>query len=572
MKGWQTMNDPRNVLVGAALAACLTAIVAAPTNALAECPQCFDPAGLEAELDEAAAGGAHDGVVGLQVSHQGGNSVQPYFRGQLDYTEDGTSELTNLPFYCIDLAHTISGNWYCALMVSSYDPAVATLDGIIHPENLDLANYVLNNYSIADTLTGGAVTGGDIQRTLWKLVYGTLTGAGAYASGPSSDANVNEMLAAAYASGEGFEPDCDGVVAVILYPVGCDADGIAGQVLIGQALVTDFPASCGDCPCDPTQPAVVGDFAMDCQTLFAGQNIDAGTVCTEVVGDDLVVTYTTTGCWELTEAHLWVGGNSGDYPQSKKGNPIPGQFPNNSGDITGATEYSFTIPLADLGIECPTLPDDQYYVAAHAAMRCDEDGDGTYQTETGWSDGDRFVSRGNWGTYDTVTFTCECPPCDEPPSEVGCETAFAYSADTGTCFLDIDADNDGVDDFNRWGWTIAITTAGEYDFPIYAGAGQCDLTKGTLVGNLHVSYDGMVLIATYEMAPGYQMDEVHFYAGNEILPSNNGEFTVAPGQYPNIAEDLVEDFAAAYTWSIDWESDGFNIVAHAVVCGEGLGD
>jgi len=32
---------------------------------------------------------------------------------------------------------------------------------------------------------------------------------------------------------------------VILYPTSCDADGIAGQVLIGQVLVTEFPAACG---------------------------------------------------------------------------------------------------------------------------------------------------------------------------------------------------------------------------------------------------------------------------------------------------------------------------------------
>jgi hypothetical protein len=391
-----------------------------------------------------------------------------------------------------------------------------------------------------------------------------------------------------------YEPPCDGIAGVIIEPTNC-ATGEA-QILIAQILVAELPTSCGDCPCDPTQPAVVGDFAMDCQTLFAGQTIDAGTVCTEVVGDDLVVTYTTTGCWELTEAHLWVGANIGDYPQNKKGNPVPGQFPNNSGDITGATEYSFAIPLADLGIACDEMGDPtqaQYYVAAHAAVRCDEDGDGTYQTETGWSDGSRFVSRGNWGTYDTVTFTCECPPCDEPPVEVGCETAFAYDAVMGTCFLDIDADgvanDDGEGHFSRWGWTIQITASDTvHVFPIYAGAGQCDLTKGTLVGNLHVSYDGMVLEAEYVMADGFLMDEVHLYFCSEILPRDNEQFTVAPGQYgpsadgnkPNdenplgIIDDTLEtDVASLYTWTVNWEAlfGDLYIVAHAVVCGEGLG-
>lgn len=203
----------------------------------------FDADGLEQDLDAAAAGGANDGAVGLKVFHQGGNSSQPYFRGQLDYEQDGTAEQTGLPFYCVDLANSISSNRdYCALMLSSYSEYLPS--EVKNPQNLDLANYVLNTYSIGDDFGSGAVTGGDIQRVLWKLVYGTLTAPGAYASGPSSNVRVDYILADAAANGESFTPPCDGVVAVILYPTRCDAESIAGQVLIGQVLVTEFPATC----------------------------------------------------------------------------------------------------------------------------------------------------------------------------------------------------------------------------------------------------------------------------------------------------------------------------------------
>jgi hypothetical protein len=221
----------------------------------------FDASGLDNELGELV---GDDGLVGLRVDHQDGNANEPYFRGQIDYDfiQNGTFEpelgLTGLPFYCVDLENTISSNRdYCALMVSSYNPNVGDLAGIINEQNLDLANYVLNNYEIGAVLdSGDAVTGGDIQRTLWALVFGPLdpvnnpddllVPVGAFFSGESSDANVNAMLAAALLAGEGYEPPCNGSVAVILYPVDCATGGpdIAAQALIAQALVTEFDSAC----------------------------------------------------------------------------------------------------------------------------------------------------------------------------------------------------------------------------------------------------------------------------------------------------------------------------------------
>ena len=82
------------------------------------------------------------------------------------------------------------------------------------------------------------------------------------------------------------------------------------------------------------------------ETLFAGQTIDAGTVSFEVTGSDLVVTYSTTGGWELQEVHLWVGDDLSNMPQTRKGNPKIGNFPYASGDISGDTQYQISVPLA----------------------------------------------------------------------------------------------------------------------------------------------------------------------------------------------------------------------------------
>lgn len=85
-----------------------------------------------------------------------------------------------------------------------------------------------------------------------------------------------------------------------------------------------------------------------CVTLLAAQAIDAGTVCLDVVGEDLLVTYETTGTWGLVEAYLWVGTSLSDMPQLQPGTPLLG----------GASSDSYAISLA-----C-----DPAYMIAHAEV------------------------------------------------------------------------------------------------------------------------------------------------------------------------------------------------------------
>jgi hypothetical protein len=318
---------------------------------------------------------------------------------------------------------------------------------------------------------------------------------------------------------------------------------------------------------------VNGTAGQYCTVLFGGQTIDAGSVCVEVIdnGDteDLCITYTTTGGWELVEAHLWVGGALVDMPQNRKGNPQVGLFPYHSGDITGETTYTFHVDLAEFGGE-DGLCGEELLAAAHAALRKDN-GDGTYQTETGWGDGDRMVDRGNWATYFGIEFTCGAVP----PGYKS-ETAFAYNCvtDYRTCFIGMDDGQGGT--FNRWGWTNGPLGEGTYYFDIYAGAGQCDISKGTLVGLLTVDYDGTTAVVTYNTCGGYTMTETHLYVGNDPLPwydhpqdpSKSG-WTIAPGQYPYIHEGLPTVQQDIHTVSVTGE---IYVVAHAVVWGDYSGD
>jgi hypothetical protein len=327
-----------------------------------------------------------------------------------------------------------------------------------------------------------------------------------------------------------------------------------------------------------SEPGLVGpDFALTidnansndgsayCADLLAGQTTDAGDVCVSVAGSNLTVTYSTSNGWELTEAHLFVGESQEDMPQTRKGNPKIGNFPHNSGDITGSTAHSISVDLTQWGFDASLTECDvrDLFVAAHAALRKDR-GDGSYQTETGWGDGSPLVDRGSWATGFYVQIGCT----GDDPKEGDTETAFAFGGNGfATCFIGADFDGDQSDDgFNRWGWSNGVLSEGDYTFDVYAGAGKCDLSKGTLVGTLTVSYTSGTATATFAMTGAYYMTETHLYIGSEPLARNvNGEFTVAPGQYPTIHGDLAS--VSSDTYTVTGLSGDVYVVAHATVGG-----
>lgn len=165
---------------------------------------------------------------------------------------------------------------------------------------------------------------------------------------------------------------------------------------------------------------------------------------------------------------------------------------------------------------------------------------------------------------------------------LGDETAFAVKTisnngpkivdnDYSTCFDEEIIPNVS---FNRWGWTNGPISenSGEHTFDIYAGAGQCDLTKGTLVGQLTANYSNGTLTVTYTMTETsafnntpYTLTETHLYVGSDPYPQlPNSNYTVAPGQYGN---QNTHDNVTEYTYEIDGLSGNIYFVAHAVVYG-----
>jgi len=115
----------------------------------------------------------------------------------------------------------------------------------------------------------------------------------------------------------------------------------------------------------------------------------------------------------------------------------------------------------------------------------------------------------------------------------GEETAYAKSTTSSTCFLNLPPPGASS---NNWGWTNAIPAPASgtvtFHWPVYAGAGQCDISNGTLVGYLDGTYNGANVYVTYNLFGGFHLYNTQLWVGNTMLPVKKGKFVTAPGQFP----------------------------------------
>jgi hypothetical protein len=104
------------------------------------------------------------------------------------------------------------------------------------------------------------------------------------------------------------------------------------------------------------------------------------------------------------------------------------------------------------------------------------------------------------------------------------ETAYAKGNDS-ICFIPT---------FAQWGWTNPVMP-GTYTMDLWAAAAQCDTSKGTLVGNVTVTYTPGSVVVVYNVESPYILEESHVYAGTTMFPQvmvgKKNVNTVAPGQY-----------------------------------------
>ncbi len=310
-----------------------------------------------------------------------------------------------------------------------------------------------------------------------------------------------------------------------------------------------------------------------CAELLAGQTTPAGNVCfgIDLQADQLTVSFNATNGWVLLDTHLWVGDANLGFPQTKKGSPVPGQFPYKSGALSAVNSYSVVIELGQSlagwrdGLTCERLS--SLFAMSHAVVGLNT-GSGL-RTETAWSDGSRVLEKGGWATQTGLDVFISCPVIEEPeePPVQSTETAFAVFTGSTNESVIVDTNRSACFSnfgFDRWGWSNAIASGTSSYLAIYAGAAQCNLSKGKLVGYLQVtpSATAGVLEVTYTAFKQYKFNEFHLYIGTDVLARKGSGYTVSPGQFPTVLS--VNPAATSQTFLVTVPAGALYLVAHAV--------
>ena len=260
-------------------------------------------------------------------------------------------------------------------------------------------------------------------------------------------------------------------------------------------------------------------------TIWAGQHIDAGTIIFSTDGDMIYIDIDAEGI--LVDVHISIYDDMADVPVTA---PPPGQmqYQYHPGSDTFHFETEWEVEYMD-----------DIYILVHVALG-ENTGDVDVDGETGWG-GENPGEGPRWWFYMDHVFTgyWDCPddPGPDPEPECDCETAYAFFDDDSIPFNE---------EGKPWGWYAEFMTG---TFPLYAGAGQNDINKGTMVGELTVHADGSI---TYILEEGFyvnmedEMMEQHFYIGYDV-----------PERVPGLWQTIDPDME-------NWMYMTF----HIVVCGE----
>ena len=112
-------------------------------------------------------------------------------------------------------------------------------------------------------------------------------------------------------------------------------------------------------------------------------------------------------------------------------------------------------------------------------------------------------------------------------------SASAWAKGSGTPTV-VEARCFSSDGFSNWGWTNKINVTGDYTWTLWAGAAQCDTSKGFNAGTVSFHYDtgtGLITSIVYTPVAGVTFPSTNTYSGSDKYPKQAGKFTTAPGQY-----------------------------------------
>ncbi len=313
----------------------------------------------------------------------------------------------------------------------------------------------------------------------------------------------------------------------------------------------------------------VPQYSTTTWELLAGQSIDVGSLTVTNDASNFYVTYTLEGdpaefsSLALGTVHLWVGNDLLNVPANRNGIPVPGQFPYQASAV-GLTSYTFAIPFADLAlVDAKSACGTTLYVVAHAEVTA-VGLDGAERRETAFG-GDTTGTGNRWWFYGGYKIQCLCETVQ--PRLGLCETAYAYAGarEGGHVWTtDKKSNPEGMPSINltrnRWGWAIKLDRPGTYTYRLLAGAGLNKADKATEVGQVFVAWSGAEATVTYSMHAGNTVEETHVYA------SNATPWTIAPGQYGNLATHDAEQVVSLPVLLSPGADGKAWMIAHAVAC------
>ncbi|MCM8567746.1 T9SS type A sorting domain-containing protein, partial [Gramella jeungdoensis] len=402
-----------------------------------------------------------------------------------------------------------------------------------------------SSINLIDLLNGSPDSGGD-----WEETSSILSG---LTIGDGTNLDFSEVAPGTYTFVYTVEPDdqnstCEpdnAEVTIVIDPL-----PVAPQI---QTQLADCIGGDGSAAFSYADPEITQFYyrykdANDPEAVFTSWTLYTGVVLLQPGSYTFEVKYTEDGC--LSD-EFTVNINK---PQDTVVTLTPDVTQPDCATFLGTIEISNAAALGDLNY---TVYTQGVALASYDDVKYPSGG------FTGLEAGAYFITADsdNGCEFGSVEVTLLEPQCIE------CETAFAYDSETGICF---DNYPDLIPNDSRWGWTNYYSEAGDYTLDLYAGAGQCDITKGTLVGAVNIidNEDGTIDVQ-FIADPGYAMSSVHLYVGCEPLPykkkGNNYEYTVAPGQYPQNPNGNI-GYVTDYTIeNIDVNGD-FYVIGHVDIC------
>lgn len=133
--------------------------------------------------------------------------------------------------------------------------------------------------------------------------------------------------------------------------------------------------------------------------------------------------------------------------------------------------------------------------------------------------------------------------------QLKCDTAWAFGNN----------ENRDYTGSKNWGWNNGPLVPGTYEYPVYAGAGQNDLSKGAYIGDVTVLYENGYVTVTFAPFDGVEIQDTHVWVGNTPLPLTKSKkddpktMTDAPGQFPYEIGDQISVTGAVYV-AVHFES------------------